>query len=145
MRDHAVAGCRLLVVQEIIFNDVSLVPKAKNEIPMAVLAIVLHDMPQNRLVSNRHHRFWDALRVFANTGAQPPAEQNHFHDAGSRRSITLGPPKRSARTSGTMVIGAPYLQRASPMRTMRPWSTPQSIPKTNHFATMDRPRGFRWP
>ena len=45
IRDHAVASCRLLVTQEIVLNDVSLVPKAKNEIPMTVLAIVLHHMP----------------------------------------------------------------------------------------------------
>src|SRR6266436_1298956 len=69
IRDHAVAGCCLLVVQEIVFNDVSLVPKAKNEIAMAILAVILHDMPQNRMVPDRHHRFRDGLRVFANTGA----------------------------------------------------------------------------
>ena len=78
IRDDAIAGCRLLVVQEIVLDDVGLVSEAKNEIPMTVLAIVLHDMPQNRLVPDRHHRLWNALRVFANTGAQPPQNKTTF-------------------------------------------------------------------
>ena len=103
IRDDAIARCRLLVAQEIVLDDVCLVSKAKNEIPMTVLAIVLHHMPQNRLVSDRHHRLWNALRVFANTGAQSPAEQNNFHDAGSRGSIT-----------STLGIGTIILQPQAP-------------------------------
>ena len=99
----AVAVCRLLVVQEIVLDDVCLVSEAKNEIPMTVLAVVLHDMPQDRLVPDRHHRLWNVLRVFANTGAQSPAEQNNFHDAGSRGSIT-----------STLGIGTIILQPQAP-------------------------------
>src|SRR5262245_11705221 len=80
IRYDTIAVRRLFVVQEIILDDVRLVPEAKDEIVMTVLAVVLHDMPQDRLMANRHHRLGNGLGVFANTRAQPPTEQDHFHD-----------------------------------------------------------------
>ena len=47
---------------------------------MPILAVILHDMPQDRLVPDRYHRLRDALGVFANAGAQSTAEQDNFHD-----------------------------------------------------------------
>ena len=103
IRNDAVVVRRLLVVQKIILDDIGLVAKAKDEILMTILAIVLHDMPQDRLVSDRHHRLWNVLRVFANARAKPAAEQHNFHDASSRGSIT-----------STLGIGTMNLQPQSP-------------------------------
>src|SRR5262249_44669757 len=103
VRDPAVRICRLHIVQEIVLDNVCFVAEAENEILMTVAAVVLHDMPQDRLVPDRHHRLWNALRVFANTGAQPPAEQNNFHDPSPGGSIT-----------STLGIGTTILQPQAP-------------------------------
>src|SRR5262245_48862472 len=103
LRDHAVAIFRLPIVEQIARDNVCIVAEAKNEILMTMVAVILHDMPQDRLMPDRHHRLWNALRVFANTGAQSPAEQNNFHDASSRGSIT-----------STLGIGTTILQPQAP-------------------------------
>src|SRR5262249_39729017 len=76
LRDHPVAIFRLPIVEEIVLDNVCLVAEAKNEILMTMVAVILHDMPQDRLMPDRHHRLWNALRVFANTGAQSPRRKN---------------------------------------------------------------------
>ena len=60
---------------------------------MAVLAVILHDMPQDRLMADWHHWFWNVLRVIPDMQVpSPPPEQRDFHDTSSRGSInsTLG-------------------------------------------------------
>src|ERR1700746_1720252 len=52
IRDDTIAAIRRLIVQEIVLDDVCLVSEAKNEIPMPMLAVILHEMPQNRLVTD---------------------------------------------------------------------------------------------
>src|ERR1700730_7825512 len=42
-----------------------------------------HDMPQNRLRADLHHRLRPELGLFAKTRAQPSAEDHHFHSAHS--------------------------------------------------------------
>src|SRR5262249_47571754 len=78
LRDHAVAIFRLPIVEEIVLDNVCLVAEAKNEILMTMVAVIMHDMPQDRLMPDRHHRLWNALRVFANTGASPPQNRTTF-------------------------------------------------------------------
>src|SRR5262245_43867934 len=60
--DDAVAARGLLVVQEVVLDDVRLVSKAENEISMAILAVILHDMPQDRLMRDRPHPLGNTLR-----------------------------------------------------------------------------------
>ena len=79
IRNRTVAVCGLLVVQEVILDDVRPVSKTKNEILMAVLAIVLHDVPQDGLLADRHHWFRNGVGILTDTGAKPAAEQNNFH------------------------------------------------------------------
>ena len=74
----------LLVVQEVVLDDVRLVTEAQDKIPMPILAVILHDVPQDRLVADRYHRLRNALGIFANAGAKPTAEQDDFHGAVSR-------------------------------------------------------------
>src|SRR5260370_33869852 len=52
-------GVRLrLVVQEEVLDHVGLVAKAQHEILVAELAVVVHEMPQDRLVPPRDYRVW---------------------------------------------------------------------------------------
>ena len=103
IRNDAVIAGRLIVVQKIVLDDVRLVAEAQDEILMAVLAVVLHDVPQDRLVADRHHRLWNVLRIIADARAEPAAEQDNLHDASSRGSIT-----------STVGIGTMNLQPQSP-------------------------------
>ena len=77
--DDAVGVDLRLVVQEEVLDDVRLVAEAEHEILVPVLAVVLHHVPQDRLMADRDHRLRDALGVLADAGAKPAAEQNDLH------------------------------------------------------------------
>ena len=70
----------LAPVQEEFLDDVGLVAEAQHEIAMPVLAVVLHHVPQDRLLADRDHGLGDVLGVVADAGAETAAEQNDLHD-----------------------------------------------------------------
>src|SRR6266567_813445 len=78
---HAISRNSLPVVQEIVLDHAGLVTKAENEIAMAVVAVVLHDVPQDRLCTDRHHRLGDAFRVLADPRSKAAAKENNLHAA----------------------------------------------------------------
>src|SRR5215469_14399143 len=43
------------------------------------MRVVLHDVPQDRTVAERHKRFRDLLGIIAQARTEPAAEQNDFH------------------------------------------------------------------
>ena len=92
-RDDAVGVGLRLVVQEEFLDDVCLVAKAQDEVLVAELAVVVHQMPQDRLVADRNHRLGNALGHVSDARAETAAEQNCFHlsTVGSlcRRSMNL--------------------------------------------------------
>ena len=78
----------LAPVEEEVLDDVGLVAEAEHEIAVPVLAVVLHHVPQDRLLADRDHRLGDALGVVADAGAEAAAEQNDFHDTLRLGSMT---------------------------------------------------------
>ena len=68
-----------LVVEEELLDDVRLVAEAQHEIAVAVLAVVVHHVPQDRLMADRDHGLRDVLGVLADAGAKAAAEQNNLH------------------------------------------------------------------
>ena len=78
-RDDAVGVGLRLVVQEEFLDDVGLVAKAQHEILVPELAVVVHQMPQDRLVADRDHRLRHALGDVSDPRAQTSAEKNRFH------------------------------------------------------------------
>ena len=54
---------------------------------MPVLAVVMHQMPEDRLVADWNHRLRDVLRIVADARAEASAEQHCFH--GSSLSLTV--------------------------------------------------------
>lgn len=73
-RNDAVGILMRLIVQKKIFDDVGFVAEAQNEIVMPVLAVIVHQMPQDRLVADRDHGLRDIFRVFPDAGAQAAAK-----------------------------------------------------------------------
>ena len=81
-RDDAVGVGLRFVVQEVFLDDVSLVAKAKDEVLVPELAVVVHQVPKNRLVADRNHRLRNAFGNVPNASAETAAEQNCFHLSG---------------------------------------------------------------
>ncbi len=52
------------IVPEVIFDHVTLVPKAEDEFLVPVVGVGLHNMPENRPTANGHHRLGPVLRFF---------------------------------------------------------------------------------
>jgi hypothetical protein len=78
--DDAVAIGLGFVVEEEVLNRVGFVTEAEHEILVTVLAVIIHHMPEDRLVADRDHRFWDALGILTDARAQATAEKNDFHN-----------------------------------------------------------------
>src|SRR5690606_22533230 len=93
------------IVEEEFLDDIRLVSKAKNEVAMAVSAVILHHVPQNRLIADRDHRLWRVLSILTDAGTEPAAEEYNFHDGNPSGSIsvtrgigtTKRPPQRPIR------------------------------------------------
>ena len=79
LRDRAVAVGDLTIVQKVILHNVRLVAEAQDEIPMTILAVVLHDVPKDGLMPDRDHRLGDTFGIFANPRTQPATEQYDLH------------------------------------------------------------------
>src|SRR5262245_54352462 len=78
-RDHAVRIDVGLVLEEEIFDDVGFVAQTKDEVLVAELAVVAHEVPKDRLAADGYHRLWHVLGIIADPRAETPAEENCFH------------------------------------------------------------------
>src|SRR6266446_224057 len=83
----------LVVIEEVLLDEVTSVAEAQDELGVAEMRIVLHQMPQDGPVADRRHGFRDRLRVFAESSAEAPTEEHDLH-----RSV---PSSRCARASRT--------------------------------------------
>src|SRR5579885_1543960 len=89
-RNHAIGEDVRSMIQEELLDHVRLVAEAQDEVRMAVLAVVLHHVPEDRLVADRDHRLRDVLGIFSDPGAEATAEKDNFHQQTSLGSMTLG-------------------------------------------------------
>ena len=67
------------IIGEIFFNNIAAIPQAYDEFVDAVGGVNFHDMPQDRLAANFHHRFGDAPGFFGQPGAQTAGKNDTFH------------------------------------------------------------------
>src|SRR5262249_30033756 len=72
----------------VILHDVRLVTKAQNKIPMPILAVILHDVPEDWLMADRYHRLRNILRILANPRTKSSTKQNNLHAVISPGPIT---------------------------------------------------------
>ena len=103
LRQGEVVGDPLLVVEEELLDDVGLVAQAEDEVLVAVVRVVLHQMPEDRPVADLDHRLRDLAGELPEPSAEPAAEQHHLHratppfgSAGTGRRPNPGRPTRRA-------------------------------------------------
>src|SRR5712692_7209262 len=77
------------VVGEVLFDEITLVAAADNEVIDPVEGVQLHDMPQNRLSADFDHWFRLDLCFLAQSGAKTASQDYRFHAAASSLSHTL--------------------------------------------------------
>ena len=82
-RDDAVGIGLRLVVQEEFLDDVCLVAKAQDEVLVPELAVVVHQVPEDRLVADRDHRLRDALRTRPECACRDRRRTELFSSRGS--------------------------------------------------------------
>jgi len=68
-----------MIIAKVLFDDIAFVPEAEHEIFMAEMRISFHDVPQNRPLSDWHHRFRPEFRFLAQARAQTAAKNHYFH------------------------------------------------------------------
>src|SRR5262245_6064271 len=84
LRHHAVTVARCPVVEKVVLDYACLVAKTKNEVPVPMLAVVLHDVPQNRLCTDRDHRLGYIFRILADTRPEAATKKHYLHLAKTR-------------------------------------------------------------
>src|SRR5690606_18645986 len=78
-REDEVVRDALLVVQEVLLDEVAPISQAEDEVLVPEVGVVLHEMPDDRAVTERDHRLGHVLGVVAEPHAQTPAEQDDLH------------------------------------------------------------------
>src|SRR5262245_42478527 len=73
------------VVEEVVLDDFAAVPEGDHELAQAVVRVVLHDVPQERLPTDLDHWLGNTIGDFREAGAQPARENAHFH---ARRHVS---------------------------------------------------------
>src|SRR5665648_333868 len=66
------------IVREVLFDHVALVTQADDEIVETIVAVDLHDMPEDRLISDLDHRFRLQMSLFRDTSAKTSCEDDYL-------------------------------------------------------------------
>ena len=67
------------VVGEILLDDITLVPKANNEVIDAVGRIDFHDVPDDGPATDLYHWLWLEVGLLTDPGTKPAGQDNAFH------------------------------------------------------------------
>ena len=76
-----VVGPGLVVVQEEILDRRGAVPEAEDEIGVAEMGVVAHDVPEQRALPDQRHRLGAVGDAIAHPHPEATAEQDDFHDS----------------------------------------------------------------
>lgn len=77
---HKVVGQRFVVIQEVVLDDMGVMAQAQNEFLVAMMGVVLHQVPQNGAMADRHHGLGNVVGIFPQPHAETTTKQYHFHD-----------------------------------------------------------------
>src|SRR6516162_7049459 len=78
---NKVVGEALAVIEKIVLDDVAAVSETEHEILVPEMGVVLHHVPKNRAISDRHHRLRYAFAGLSNPHPETAAKQHYFHVA----------------------------------------------------------------
>lgn len=67
------------VIGKIFLDDILLVATTDDKLVDTVMAVSLHDMPQDGLPSDFNHRFGDQIGRFAQTCTEATSKNHRFH------------------------------------------------------------------
>src|ERR1700722_10141130 len=70
------------IVEKVRFNDFCLVTEAENELSESMMSIAPHDMPENGVVSHRHHGLRPNLRFLTETRPKTTTQNEHRNVGG---------------------------------------------------------------
>jgi len=76
-----IVGNGLVVVEKIILNRVAAIPEAENEVLVAKVRVILHQVPNDRAGTDLHHGFRNIIRVTPETHAGSATKQDNFHES----------------------------------------------------------------
>src|SRR5713226_8679928 len=68
-----------LVIDEVLFDEISAVPQAQNELCMSEMRVVFHEVPDDRPEADVDHRFGYAIRILPQPRAEAAAKEYDFH------------------------------------------------------------------
>src|SRR5438093_4108383 len=69
----------LVVIAEVVLDGVSAVAEAEDEVLVPKVSVVLHHVPEDRAIADRHHRLRNVLVVVPKPHPQTTAEQDDLH------------------------------------------------------------------
>ena len=95
--EHEVIRQPLLVLEEILLDLTCAIAETQDEVVVAMVRVVLHDVPQQGSGSDGHQRFRNTLVVVAHAHALTAAEDDHLHGRPPRRPSSSGSPRRTVR------------------------------------------------
>ena len=67
------------IICKILLDHMLLIPGADHKIVEAVIAVELHDMPEDRHAAQIHHGFWFELAFFGDSRSEATGENHNFH------------------------------------------------------------------
>ena len=67
------------IICKIFLDHILFITKTDNKIVESVLRILLHNMPQNWLITNLDHRLWAVYALFADSGTESSCQYYNLH------------------------------------------------------------------
>jgi hypothetical protein len=67
------------ILHEIFLYQKPFITQANDKFIEPVMAVDLHDMPEDRLTTDLYHRLWSGFCFFCDPGAQAAGKNDYFH------------------------------------------------------------------
>ncbi len=73
------AAVQAVIIEKVSFYIVASVTERDEEFFEAVMGVVLHDMPEDRMPAYFHHRLWFYFSLFREAAADAPGQDDNLH------------------------------------------------------------------
>ena len=68
-----------IIICKPFLDHLLLIPTANHKFMITIIGIQLHDMPQNRLISDLYHRLRSQMTFLTDSGSETTRQNNNFH------------------------------------------------------------------